>query len=323
MSQTYNVGPLNRDQVVEVVSKALNKVFHSRGKKPKGFFRKYLNKWTVDTYHRITMDMAYFGAIPRKDDQDTIHYDNLLFGNVRQTEPISYAMGFRLTKEAIIAMAKRPQGDWSSAQLANMGKVTERLRDSIDHTKEVYALQPFVQGTSAVPSATWVGAGRDGKALFAVDHPILKNPGTAWSNRLPGESLSQSSLFKLIQLAMVQPSPEGLVRNYSTKFKLLVGPKLAGRAYEVVQTRKSIDNNFNNESILNPYNIEVVVNNYFGANYSGYSLICDDHEVGYWEPVDPEFESEKDFDTKGQKFSTFFQFNVDFDTAYDIFHCTG
>lgn len=319
-----STSPLNRDQVVEVVSTALNRVFHARGSKPKGFFRKVLKKWTSETYERITMDVAYFGAIPRKDDQVGLEYDTITFGNTRRTTPISYAMGFRLTKDAIIALSKRPQGDWSSATLANLGKVTERLRDSIDHTKEIYGLQPFVQGTSATASSTWIGAGRDGKALFAADHPVLKaGLGLAWANYIPGESLSQSSLFKLIQLAMVQPSPEGLVRGYSTKFKLVVGPKLAGRAYEVTQTKRSIDNNYNNESVLNPYNIEVVVNNYFGANYGGYTLLADDHEVGYWEPLDPEFESEKDFDTKGQKFSTFFQFNVDYDTPYDIFHCPG
>jgi hypothetical protein len=318
-------GSMTKEQIVDLVSTALNKVFHFRGNEPKEYYKQFLKEFKTDSNQLITMESAYFGEIPEKNEQAPIDYDDVVFANERTTTAKEFALGFRITKSALIAMSKKPYGEFSTAKLVALQKLTAAMRDSIRHTKELFAVNVLLTPNSATKAAKWIGAGRDGKALAATDHPILKNgAGSAtFSNSLTAESLSQSSVMKMITAMMTIPSPEGLVRGMGNSFTILTGPKQAGRLHEVLKTQKSIDNNYNNESVLNPYNFTPIVNQYAGADSTAYALLTSGHEIGYFAPVAPEFEDEEDFEVKGHKYSVYFQYDVDFLSAYDFMWNAG
>jgi hypothetical protein len=317
-------GVMTKEQVAAFVASAMNEVFHSRGAEPKKeYYKSLLKEFKADTAQLITQDIAYFGNIGRKEESEPIAYDDIVFGNKRITEAGEFAQGFRLTKSALIMMGKKPQGEFTSAKIISLKNLVERWKDAIRHTKETLAAKAFLTPNSAVKTSDWIGAGRDGKALAASDHPLLKNGAGTMSNLLTPESISQSAIGKMVAAMMTQPSPEGLLRALPSKFRLVVGPKLANRAFEITKTRKSIDNDYNNESILNQYNIDLAVLPYMGADSTAYTLLGDGHRVGYFAPVAPEFEDERDFEVKGWKYSVYFQYIVDFLDPYDFFWCAG
>jgi hypothetical protein len=314
---------LQREDVIAVIATACNKVFTNRGKQAPNYYKQFLKEFKSDSAQLITLDMAYFGEVPQKKSGEALEYDTIEFGTPRTTDALVFSLGFKMTREAIIALQKKPYGEFSTAKMVNVQKVAAAMRASVNHTKELVAASVIQLADSITPTTKYNPVGRDGKALASATHRILKQPGTQWSNYLPGETLSQDSLGRMITAMMTLPSDEGLLRGFGRNWTLWVGPKLYNRAVEVVNTKKKADSEHNNESVLNQWGITVKVNPYWGANYTGYSLINDEHEMGYFAPVDEQFEEDDDFETKGAKVSTYFQFGCDFLNPYGIIHCPG
>jgi hypothetical protein len=301
------MNPLLREDLMAVIATACNDVFTNRGESAPNYYKQYLKEFKSESAQLITLDMAYFGETPVKKAGAPIEYDTLKFGNFLTIEAISFALGFKLTREAIIALQKKPYGEFSTAKMANVTKVAAALRDSANHTRELIAAQVILQSTSTTKTAKYNPVGRDGLALASGAHKILKQPGTVWSNSFGPSTLSQSSLGTMIQAAMTIPSDEGFIRRFSKSFKLLVGPNLLNRAYEVTETKLNLDSANQNVSVLNQFKIDPVVVPYLqGTNL--FALQTSDHQMGYFAPVDDTFEEEEDFETKGHRFSNYFQY---------------
>lgn len=314
---------LLKEDLAAVISTACNKVFNNRGKKAPNFYKRYLNKFETDSAQLITLDMAYFGEVPVKKSGAPLDFDTIELGTFRTTDALAFTLGFKITREAMIAMQKKPYGEFSTAKMLNVQKIAGALRDSVAHTKELGAANVILLADQLTATTKYNPVGRDGKALASTTHRILKQPGTVWSNLFGPSSLSQSTLGDMVTAAMTIPSDEGFIRSFSKKFKLIVGPKLANRAYEVINTKLITESANNNESVLNQYSFEVVVVPYLGANFTGYMLQADEHDCGYFEPVDEMFEDEEDFITKGWQYSTYFQSGWDFHSPYGILYNAG
>lgn len=314
---------LLKEDLTAVISTACNKVFTNRGKSNPNFYKSILNEFKSDSAQLITLDMAYFGEVPTKKPGSPLDYDTIELGNFRTTDALSFSLGFRITREAMIAMQKKPYGEFSTAKMVNIQKIAAALKDSVSHTKELGAANVFLLADQTTPTTKYNPVGRDGKSLASLTHKILKQPGTVWANTFTGESISQASVGKMIVASMTIPSDEGFLRSFSKKYKLIIGPKLMNRAYEVVNTKLIADSANNNESILKQFQIEIVVNPYFGDTFLGYFLQAEDHDCGYFEPVAEMFEDEEDWETKGHRFSTYFQAGWDFHSPYGILHNPG
>lgn len=309
-----------KGDITTIISEAMGRIFTNRGEKVKPSFTQFMRKETTPHNQLITMDYAYFSGVPRREEGEKLAYDSIKFGNTRITEPLIFAMGFKLTREAKIALERKPYGEFSTAKLASLGRLAQAMRDSINYTKESYAHETILSANSTTKSEKWVGAGRDGVAL-AGTHLTKSNPYTSWSNVAASADLSASALEAMLTTLEGIPSDEGFPRPLPMKLNLVCGPANRHVAYELLNTKYEVGTNFNTINTLNAFTINPIITPYIPSSGTGskyYSLIDpDDHGLVYVDFVEPMFEDWADNETKSHHFSTYFQW------AYDFLHPYG
>jgi hypothetical protein len=311
------------DKVRSLMTTAMGDVFSNRGKEVPSQYKEWLREFKTKHAVLVDMDITYFGEVPRRNSElEPIFYDEIQFGAPRITEANQFAFGFKVSKSALQKLAKAPFGEFSSAKIASMKTLMEKMKDSVRHTKELVAVDLLRNITSTSTTARgYVGLGRDGAAL-AGTHYTKMNPRTAWLNTFTNESLSLAALEKHIRAQMTIPSDEGMPRAIGSKFKLLLGPKLIFRAKEILRTPFGVDSEYRNENIIkSDYNIEPVSLIHLGADYNGYTMVDpSQHGLGFFAPVEDEFDDAYDFDTRGQKYSIYFEFIVDARHPFGVTH---
>jgi hypothetical protein len=314
---------LLKEDLAAVISTAVGRVFTNRGKATPTYYKTFLKELKSEHAYPSSLDMAYFGEVPIKKPGEPTDFDTIEFGEPRFTDALSHSLGFKITREALLKMQKKPYGDFSTSSMISVQKLGAAMRDSENHTKEAASAQVILQANSLTATDRYNPAGRYGKSLASVSHKILKQPGTVWANLFTGASLDQASLGAMITAALTIPSDEGFLRAASKKFRLIVGPKLMNRAYEIIHTNLLADTNHNNKSILSQFNIEIFVNPYLGATFNGYALQMEDHEMYHYSPVDAMLEDEEDWDTKGWRYSIYYQFGLDWHSPYGFLFNPG
>lgn len=314
---------LTRDQVIGIIGSALSKVWDSTGKLVGKVYPQYLKEYKSEHARLIVRPVAYFTQIPQKDPGSPIEYDDFKIGDSITIDPDSFALGFRATREAIDDMAKNPFGDFSSADLTSFSKITKSFRNAVEQTKDLLAAQVILQGNSATAASNWQGAGWDGKALYATDHPILSNQsilGTLTYSNLPtAGSLSQANLGLMYTGFEIMPTLEGQIRQLPTNFKLVVGPTNRLTAYTVVETTKMnrLVGSFDHDVPgLAQFDTKVIVNPFLGGSSTRYAGFTEGAEVGYWNAREPKLDDMPDFETLGHKWNIFFRYKVLFTDSY-------
>ena len=314
---------LTRDQVIGIIGSALSKVWDSTGKLVKKTYPSFLKEYKSEHARMIVRPVAYFTSIPQKDQGAAIEYDDFKIGDSITIDPDSFALGFRATREAIDDMAKNPLGDFSSADLVSFSKITKSFRNAVEQTKDLYAAQVILQGSSATAAYNWQGAGWDGKALYAADHPILSNQSIlgalTYSNLPTAGSLSQANLAVMYTGFETMPTLEGQVRSLPTDFKLIVGPSLRLTSYSVNETtkiNKTVGSFDHDVPGLAQFDTSIIVNAFLGPTSTRYMGCTSDAEIGYWNAKEAVLEDEHDFETKGHKWSVFFRYKVLFLDSY-------
>jgi hypothetical protein len=320
-----------RDQVITLIGTAISEVWGQNEDLIKPLYPRFLNKETSSHPRHISYQTAYFGQFPNKPEGENIQYDDLKFGDPLTIDPDTYALGVRFTKEALDDMAMNPFGDFSSAQLVSAATLGKKFREAAAQTRDVLAAQVILSGSSATATSTWVGAGWDGKALFANDHPILSNTsilgGTSYDNLGSGVALSYSALQTALTAVETQPTLEGLVRPLRKKWKLVVGPANRHVAFTAVETaigkRAVTGSNNNDVPGLADFSIDVVVNPFLGATSTKWTLFSEDADVCYWERQKDVIDDEKDFESKGHKWSCDFRFKIFHKDSFGTFSDAG
>lgn len=318
-----------RDQVITLIGNAISEVWGQSAPLVKENYKGWLNEKKSSHARHISYQTAYFGQFPKKEEGEALQYDDMKFGTLQTIDPDTYALGVRFTKEALDDMAMNPFGDFSSAQLVRAAQLGKAFRKASSQTRDVLAAQVILNGDSATASSTWVGAGYDGKALFADDHPILANTsilgGTTFDNLGTAAALSQSALQTAITSQEALPSLEGLIRALPTKWKLVVGPNLRMTAYTAVETTKKREvtgSNNNDVPGLADFDIDVIVNPFLGTSSTRWALFAADdggHDCYYWSRQADQLDDEKDFETKGHKWSCDFRHKVFHDSPYGAY----
>jgi hypothetical protein len=315
--------PLLKEDLAAIISTACNRVFTNRGKEAPNYYKQILKELKTESAQYISQDMAYFGEVPVKEQGQPLEYDTIQLGNFRTTEALSFALGFRITRESMLAMQKKPYGEFSTAKMISVQKLAAAMKDSVNHTKEAMAANIILLANSTTATRKYNPVGRDGESLASLSHQILKQPGTTWANLFAGESLTQAALAKMVRAALTIPSDEGFMRAATKKFRLIVGPLLMNRAYEILNTKLIADSDSNNTSVLNQFKFEVHVNPYLGDSFTGFALQMDDHEMHYFAPVAEQFEDEEDWETKGWRYSVYFQYGIDYLSPYGFLFNPG
>ena len=304
-----------RASVGTALASALDAVYNNRGTVLKPIYPRFLHEIEMKKGQYIDYDMAYFGRHVLKGEIEALTYDDIKFNVLRTTTADSYAIGYRISREALDDLADGGYGV-DTGKIASLETITAKMRDSATQTMEYLAAQPILSANSTTASSIWVGAGRDGVALAGA-HTLLRNGAGTFNNAMTASSLSYQALQSGIALLETIPSDEGFYSGLPSKIQLIVGPYNRARAYELTKTTKKPDTNDNNVSSLNDFDIEVIVNPNLGSTFKGFMLLDSSrHAIRFYMREKPVLEKEMDFEVKGMKFSSFFRAKVDFSSAF-------
>lgn len=299
---------LSRAEVSTLISTALDEVYEVEGKEgsseAKSSYAKFMDVKPMDRGQFINYRVAGFGQHAQRSELEQITYDQYEFGEVQTVTPLNWALGLRVSQEAIEDLQANPYGDFSQARLAAYGEITRRFRKSATWTVEVQCANIFLNCTST--ASAYVG--RDGLALASASHVSLKNPQTTWSNAPTAASLSHVQIMNGITSLMTIPDDTGNYVPVEDSYKVLVSPYNYFRLMDILKTKGQVDTNNNNTNPLDNFTIKPVVDPYLGPTYKGFHVIAPNQASLEWRwRVEPEFAKESDFEAIGMKFRSRFR----------------
>lgn len=158
----------------------------------------------------------------------------------------------------------------------------------------------------------------DGQALFSDAH-TLKGGGTA-SNIITG-ALNDANLKLAIKCMHDAPDETGNKIQYQPK-RLIVPRALEFVAREIVGSERKTGTDFNDMNTLKG-SLEVVVYDYLTSDTAWYIQDPDVSELNFFWRVKPEFEWEKDFDTKESKYTGYMRYSYGASNFRGIVGSTG
>lgn len=240
------------------------------------------------------MTLAGFGTLSEKPQGERLNYDEAYEGFVTRYVYVTYAGGYRISKEM---MQEDAQG------------IIPRLPQALAYAaRQTVELRVWdILNLAFDPNVT----GGDGKPLCADDHPL--KGGGVYDNNLGATALSPTA----IQTAIINgfdllKDDRSLPIVRTAKF-LVVPPNLEKTALEIIKSAY-VPGTANNEVNIQYERLQVVVSRYLTSTTAWFVLgnkgedEGDHHHLNvYWKWKD-NFEQEKDFDTKSLKNSLDFRF---------------
>lgn len=283
-------------------------------KRIKPLYTQYVKEYKTSHPRANFVDYAYFTTIPEMPEGEPLQYDDFKVGEVFTANAASFGLGVRFTKKALLDMSKDPFGEFSTARLVAAGQIGKAFAAAERQKKDLIASGFISGGDSAADAEGRKGTVRDGLALFSNAHTILSDDSIlgslTYDNLGAASSLDQDSLYTLIAAAETFPTLEGHVKPFPMKWKLVVGPANRDNAYTAVETAKinklagSADNDV---PAVSQFDISVVVNPFLGASSTRYMLVAEGSDsLRYWDYKSATIEDEPDFETKGHRWSTDF-----------------
>lgn len=294
------------------LDEALDAAWQAGGDELENIRDKFLKTKDIVGSSYIDYRFGGLGKHAKTPELNPIPFDNYEQGEKRTAGVDKYALGFRISKELLDDIAN---GDRVRERLEAFKDVTEQLRESAEQTMEELAAQVILQGDSATAAANWVGAGRDGKALFATDHATLKNPVSTVSNLQTSASLSSIQIMGAITTIETTPDDRGYFQKLPKKVVVVAGPYWRHRLYEIQNTDKQLDSNNNNVNPLKGFSIEVVINPNLGSTSKRF-MVCTPGDKRYklMQIVrqKPQFDKEDDKIVLGRVYTSNFRYATNF-----------
>lgn len=302
---------LSRVEVSTLISTALDEAYEVEGKgaasEAKAAYSKFMDVIPMDRGQFINYRLAGFGQHAQRTELELITYDDYAFGETQTVNPLNWALGLRVSQEAMEDLQANPYGDFAQARLAAYSEVSRRFRKSATWTVEVQCANIFINCTST--AAAYVQ--RDGLALGSASHVSLKNPVTTWSNLPTAASLSHVQIMNGITSLMTIPDDTGNFVPIEYEYKVLVSPYNYFRLTDILKTKGQVDTNNNNTNPIGSdsnFTIKPVVSQYLGATYKGFHVIAPSQASLEWRwRIEPEFTKEADFEAIGMKYRSRFR----------------
>lgn len=256
------------------------------------------------------VNYAYVTSIPELPDGQALEYDEIKVGDVVSLDPASFGLGIRFTKKALLDMAKDPFGEFSTARIVAAGELGRALKRAEKQSKDLIASGFLSAGATATDVTGRKGTTWDGLAVFNASHRILTTDsilgGTTYSNVAATVSLDQTAIYNAISAMETHPTLEGHLQPLPSKYTLIVGPVNRDNAYTAVETAKINKTAGSSDWDVPPladFDIRVVVDPFIGSTATPYMLLADDARLCFWDRQPAQIEEEKDFETKGRKWS--------------------
>lgn len=232
-------------------------------------------------------DVQYegFGLAEEKAEGAGIAYDKTVEGYAPRYVNVTYAKGFKVTKE-----------NMADNKYNLFDRRARALAFSMAQTKENVMANIINRGQNA----TYVMPGGDGKPLFATDHRLGPSNAGTFSNRLAvNAALSASALEDLLILIDQATDARGL--NIKIKGLNLVGG--TGLRFEMARILDSTHQDDTNNNAINAFKTTGVleggysVNNYFNTTTKWVVRTNCPEGLKYQERQSIEFNEDNEFDT--------------------------
>lgn len=253
------------------------------------YFKRYPDEYNKITNVQDMWDTQYmdegglsgFGTVPEKNEGTGITYDDPIQGYDKRYTAVTYALGFRVTREM-----------WEDDRYNKMKKMPKALGTSMRHTIELDAANIYNRAFNTDYT------GPDGSVLCATSH-ALTGGGTEQNRLTTDADLSETSFEQALIDIAATTDDRGLVLALKPR-KLLVTPNNWVVASKLLKSTQEFSSGNN---AINPFNgiVEMVVNHYL-TDTDAWWLLCDDHLVNFFFRKRPDFEQDNEFDTDDAKF---------------------
>lgn len=236
--------PIVRGMMAFLLAPGLNLSTYGKYRERPEEYRRYMRTQDSKKAYEESMGIAGLGPLARKTELETTILDSpIRLGGVRWIHE-TFALGFAISKEMM-----------DDDQYGAMRDLAGQLGKSSRFTSELYGHDIY---NNAFSTAKYVG--RDGKALFATDHPIVGTGGT-WSNKPASDvDLSEAALEAAIQSFENQVDDRGMPIDLQPT-TLLISPENEMLARRLLQSAGMPGGNNND---INPIQgrLNIVVSHY-------------------------------------------------------------
>ena len=313
VNNTFNYTDADRDNETnfgKLLEPGLRKIFFETYDELPEQYSKIYNMNTSTKAREHDWGMGAFGDWEKRLSQlDVVDYKTLSPGLDRTYIHEAFTQGFMVTREMYDdedyrQMEKLPQAMSRSGRAKVEKDAMTLLINGFDPLKPIY----------------------DGKALFAVDHPLLDSALTC-SNLATGV-LNDANLKIALKLMRETVDEAGnLIQLKATK--LIVPPALEDTAIRILKSTQIAGGELNDTNkFLNSYGIEVVVMDYLsdaagGSDTAWYLQDASRHELNFFWRIRPEFKWEESFDDFVSKYRGYMRYSFGASDWRGIMGSTG
>lgn len=286
-------------------------------------FNKMLKKGDTDEADYRNATTIGFGQHLLVGEGQKVPYDTFTKGRERVTTWKNFMLGYRATKNLVRDMQDSTRVKKDTMKM--FAKLQKRLRKSANWTEEGIGALMLLKADQAAKDDLWPGVGGDGLPLAYVAHKNKKGVQKTMSNRQTSATMSDIVLAEQVTMMHKLVDESGMPTGAANKLQVWCPVYWEWRKVEIMKTEKRLDTNANNINVIadDKGRWEWIVNEYFGDTLS-YALVDPaEHEMYYYEKQAPEFDSDRDFQTKGLLFSSDFRFSIDHqDWRWSCFNLT-
>lgn len=266
-------------------------------------FEQIFNMNTSDKAFEVGQGVVDLGLMPEKLEGKGIQYDDPTQGYNNTYVHRTYALGYRVTREAV-----------EDDQYKILGpRMSRFLGKSAGQTREIQAASLFNNGFGNV--------GPDGVSLFNAAHPLER--GGSYGNRpTTPTALSQTALQLALTSFRRTVDGTGKLIQLRPKF-LVVPPELEFYARELINSTLKPDGNNNNVNSIQG-TLDIVVWDYL-TNPTAWFLTADkmEHSFQWYDRRKLAFDSSDDPDTEDSKFKASYRASWGWDDFRGVYGSPG
>lgn len=267
----------------------------------------YKELFNIKTTKRQYEDDSYvtgFGTIPKKSEGEAVAFDDIFQGFDKRYTPETRSLAYRITLEM-----------WEDELYGKMRKLPAEIGRSMIITRNQNGADIY---NNAFDGTNFANGG-DGKELLATDHPLAV--GGTQKNELTNAANFNEASFEQALIDLQNTTDDRGKLMVLIPRKLVVGPFLEFEAMKILQTPLTP---FDANHSINPLQgrLQLVVNNFLTSD-NAWFILCDRHEINWFDRILPQHFQGNDFDTDDAKFKTRARWDNGWSLPWGVFGSPG
>jgi hypothetical protein len=302
-------GTLLRANGDDLLHVGLDEVLFMKYKELKPIFAQLFDMRGSDRKDEQISGFSGFASLVGKPEGTPISYDDPIQGYKTTFNHLTYALGFRVTFEM--------QNDDLYDVIKRMPSA---LADTVMRFKDTTAASVFNNGFAG--AGTGFMTGMDGQPLFSLTHP-LTGGGTYQNMLTTAADLSVTSLEEALYTMRLTVGDRNELLDLNPKI-LLVAPQNERNAYELLKSSGRPDTANRADNWLQSQGLQLVVWNRLTDSDAWFLLTEKDmHNLIWYNRMELETDSDRDFNTKDLLYSVCTRFSVGWADWRGVFGSAG